>query len=110
LDAYVYAERGVYRTGETVNLTALLRDVKSRAVPSLPLTLVIERPDGVEYRRAVVGDQGLGGRAWSVNLISGIPTGTWHVRAFADPKRPAIGETSFLVEDYVAERLDLVLK
>lgn len=109
LDAFVYAERGVYRSGETVNLTALLRDVKSRAVPKLPLTLVIERPDGVEYRRAVVADQGLGGRAWSVNLLNGVPTGTWHVRAFADPKRPAIGETRFLVEDYVAERLDLVV-
>jgi uncharacterized protein YfaS (alpha-2-macroglobulin family) len=110
LDAFVYAERGVYRSGETVNLTALLRDVKSLAVPDLPLTLVVERPDGVEYRRAMVADQGLGGRAWSVALLNGVPTGTWRVRAFADPKRPAIGETTFLVEDYVAERLDLVLK
>jgi uncharacterized protein YfaS (alpha-2-macroglobulin family) len=110
LDAFVYAERGVYRSGETVNVTTLLRDAKSRAVPKLPLTLVIERPDGVEYRRAVVGDQGLGGRAWSVALLNGVPTGTWHVRAFSDPKRPAIGETTFLVEDYVAERLDLQLK
>ena len=33
------------------------------------------------------------------------PTGTWRVRAFTDPKRPAIGEASFLVEDYVADRL-----
>ena len=26
LDAFVYTERGVYRTGETVHITALLRD------------------------------------------------------------------------------------
>jgi uncharacterized protein YfaS (alpha-2-macroglobulin family) len=110
LDAYVYAERGVYRTGETVNLTALVRDVKGSAVAGLPLTMVVERPDGVEYRRAVVGDQGIGGRAWSLPLISGIPTGTWRVKVYADPKRPTIGEATFLVEDYVAERLDLVLK
>ena len=28
LDAFVYTERGVYRTGETVHLTALLRDAQ----------------------------------------------------------------------------------
>ena len=28
LDAFVYTERGVYRTGETVAVTALLRDAR----------------------------------------------------------------------------------
>ncbi|RUP16607.1 MAG: alpha-2-macroglobulin family protein, partial [Methylobacterium sp.] len=50
LDAYLFPERGVYRTGETVQLTALLRDPRGAAVPDLPLTLVVKRPDGVEYR------------------------------------------------------------
>src|SRR5207302_5787992 len=54
LDAFVYAERGVYRTGETVHITALLRDPRGSAAVGVPLTLVIERPDGVEYRRSVV--------------------------------------------------------
>ena len=54
LDAFVYTERGVYRTGETVHVTSLLRDARGIAAPSVPLTLVVERPDGVEYRRALV--------------------------------------------------------
>ena len=58
LDAFVYAERGVYRSGETVYLTALLRDGQGNAVTGGPLTLVVERPDGVEYRRAVVRRSG----------------------------------------------------
>ncbi len=33
LDAFVYAERGVYRTGETVHITALLRDGRRIASP-----------------------------------------------------------------------------
>ncbi len=33
------------------------------AALGVPLTLVVERPDGVEYRRAVVADQGVGGRS-----------------------------------------------
>ena len=110
LDAFVFTERGVYRTGETVQVTTLLRDSKGRAVPEMPLTLVAQRPDGVEYRRQPVADQGAGGRAWSLPLISGVQTGTWRVRAYADPKRPPIGEATFLVADYVPERIDVTLK
>ncbi|MGA7488913.1 MAG: alpha-2-macroglobulin, partial [Xanthobacteraceae bacterium] len=109
LDAFVYTERGVYRSGETVQVTALLRDGQGVAALNVPLTLVVERPDGVEYRRTVVPDQGVGGRALSVPLVSSAPTGTWRVRAFADPKRPPVGEAAFLVEDYVPDRLEFEL-
>ncbi len=109
LDAYLYTERGVYRSGETIYLTSLLRDAKGAAVTGLPLTIVVKRPDGVEYRRRQVEDQGAGGRAHSIQLVSGSATGTWRVLAYSDPKGQAIGETSFLVEDYVPERLELTL-
>ncbi len=106
LDAFVYAERGVYRSGETVYLTSLLRDGKGNAATGAPLTLVVERPDGVEYRRAVLPDQGAGGRSLTLPLNAVAPTGTWRVRAFTDPKAPAVGETTFMVEDYVADRIE----
>ena len=108
LDAFVYTERGVYRSGETVHVTSLLRDARGFAAAS-PLTLVMERPDGVEYHRAVVADQGLGGHSWSVPIVSSASTGTWRVRAYTDPKRPPVGEASFLVEDYVADRIEFDL-
>jgi alpha-2-macroglobulin len=108
-DAFLYAERGVYRSNETVYLTALLRDGQGNAITGGPLTLVIERPDGVEFRRAVLADQGAGGRSLSVPLNSAVPTGTWRVRAFTDPKGAPVGETTFMVEDYVPERLEFEL-
>jgi alpha-2-macroglobulin len=108
LDAFVYTERGVYRSGETVHVTSLLRDARGIAAAS-PLTLVMERPDGVEYRRVVAADQGLGGHSWSVPIVSSASTGTWRVRAYTDPKRPPVGEASFLVEDYVADRIEFDL-
>jgi len=109
LDAFVYTERGVYRTGESVEVTALLRDARGIAAPAIPVTLVVERPDGVEYRRVVVADQGLGGRNLNVPLVSSASTGTWRVRAYTDPKRPPVGETTFMVEDYVADRVEFDL-
>ena len=109
-DAFVYAERGVYRSGETVYLTALLRDGQGNAITGGPLTLVVERPDGVEFRRAVLADQGAGGRSLTLPLNSAVPTGTWRVRAFTDPKGTAVGETTFMVEDYVPDRIEFDIK
>ena len=109
LDAFVYTERGVYRTGETVAVTALLRDARGSAAPNVPLTLVIARPDGVEYRRALVADQGLGGRSMSVPIVASASTGTWRVVAYTDPKRPPVGEATFMVEDYVPDRIEFEL-
>ena len=108
LDAFVYTERGVYRSGETVEVTSLLRDTRGFAAAS-PMTLVVERPDGVEYRRALVADRGLGGHSWSVPIVASASTGTWRVRAYTDPKRPPVGEATFLVEDYVADRIEFDL-
>jgi uncharacterized protein YfaS (alpha-2-macroglobulin family) len=109
LDAFLYAERGVYRSGEIVHLTALLRDAQGTAALNVPLTLVVERPDGVEYKRVAVQDQGLGGHTLDLPVSASAPTGTWHVRGYTDPKRPAVGETTFLVEDYVPDRIEFDL-
>jgi hypothetical protein len=105
LDAFLVPERGIYRPGETVYLTALLRDAKGDAVTGLPLTLVVERPDGVEYRRIVTQDQGAGARAVPIPIVSSAPTGTWRIRAITDPKSPMAGEVRFLVEDFVPDRI-----
>ncbi|HEY1944627.1 MAG TPA: alpha-2-macroglobulin [Roseiarcus sp.] len=110
LDAFLYTERGVYRSGETVFVTALLRDAKGEAKTGLPLTLVIKRPDGVEYKRANAPDQGLGAHTLAVPLLSGSAAGTWQIDAYADPKAPSIGHAEFLLEDYVPERLDFAVQ
>jgi alpha-2-macroglobulin len=109
LDAFLYTERGVYRSGETVFAAALLRDAKGVAKSGLPLTLVVKRPDGVEYKRATLPDQGLGGRAYAVPLLPGSTAGKWSIEAYADPKGESIGRVEFMLQDYVPERLDFTL-
>jgi uncharacterized protein YfaS (alpha-2-macroglobulin family) len=109
IDAFAYTERGVYRPGESVHLVALARDRMGHAA-SIPLTLVIARPDGVEHKRMTLPDQGLGARASELALPATAMTGTWRVRVYAEPKASAIAQTAFLVEDFVPERLDLKLE
>lgn len=109
LDAYVFTERGVYRGGETVHVTALLRDAKAKAM-NVPLTFVLSRPDGAEDRRIVINSSDAGGRSFDMQLLSGATTGTWRLRAYADLKAAPVGEVAFLVEDYVPDRIEFDLK
>lgn len=108
IDAFMYTERGVYRGGEEVDITALVRDQFGKA-STIPTTLIVSRPDGVEQTRVVMNDQGLGGRDYILPLAKSAMTGTWRLWLHTDPKEPAIAERSFLVEDFVPERLDMKL-
>ncbi len=109
LDGYIYADRGIYRPGDTVHLNALVRDAAGKGAP-VPMTMIVVRPDGVEHIRSVLPDQGLGGREMALPLSASVMTGTWRVRLHADPKADAVASSAFLVEDFVPERLELSLK
>ncbi|MFM8745935.1 MAG: alpha-2-macroglobulin family protein [Aestuariivirga sp.] len=109
VDAFVYAERGVYRRGETVHASVLLRDDKAVAMTGLPLTLRIERPDGVRFAAVTLTDQGAGGYTHDFEIPEGAQGGTWRIKALTDPNGEPVGETSFLVEDYIPDRIEFDL-
>ncbi|MCF3932772.1 alpha-2-macroglobulin family protein [Acuticoccus sp. M5D2P5] len=108
IDAFLATERGVYRAGETVHLTTLVRDDGSTALP-LPVTIKLTRPDGVLSRRITQRADTAGGFALDLPLTTNAATGTWQVSAHIDPKGPAVGTTTFLVEDFVPQRIEVAL-
>jgi uncharacterized protein YfaS (alpha-2-macroglobulin family) len=105
MDILPWTERGIYRPGETVHASALARNVDATAIENLPLTFVFMRPDGVEDRR-LVNNGALGGYAFDLPLLGSAMRGTWTMQIFADPKGTAIGEKTFLVDDFVPDRIE----
>ena len=105
LDVFATTERGVYRPGETVFFTALLRDERANAVTGMPLTLEVERPDGVVANRQVLNDEGEGGYFTALPMAAEAMRGSWTLRLYADPDAGSLSSTSFLVEDFEPERL-----
>lgn len=109
VDVYLTTDRGAYRAGEVIHATALARDDRAGAVTGLPLTAILTRADGVEYSRAVVAEVGAGGYVFSLPIGAEVPRGSWRLALHADPDAPALATRTLLVEDFLPERLDMVL-
>jgi uncharacterized protein YfaS (alpha-2-macroglobulin family) len=108
VDGFIYLDRGVYRPGEEVQISALVRNAKGRAAEA-PVTLIVRRPDGVEHRRILMSGGELGGFSQVLSLDDGAMTGTWRLALHVDPAQAAISQSAFQVEDFVPERLALDL-
>nr|WP_245972074.1 alpha-2-macroglobulin family protein [Rhodovulum robiginosum] len=109
IDAFLTTDRGAYRAGEVVHATALMRDGRAEAVAGVPLTAILTRPDGVEYSRAVSTDDIAGGHVFALPIAGSAPRGTWRLAVHADPEAPALAAETFLVEDFLPERIDFDL-
>ncbi len=109
IDILAWTERGIYRAGETVHVSALARDNAANAIEKLPLTFVFKRPDGVEDRRMVSNGENLGGHTLDLELQSNALRGTWTMQIFTDPKGSSIAEKQFMVEDFVPDRIEFDL-
>jgi len=109
IDVFLTTDRGAYRAGETVHATALARDAQAAAVPGLPLTALIYRPDGVEYYRALAEDGGAGGHVFDLPIAASAPRGMWRLDVLADLEAAPLASRTFLVEDFLPERIDFTL-
>ncbi len=109
IDIFLTTDRGVYRAGETIHVTALARDPQAQAITGVPLTAVLTRADGVEYSRTLLQDSGAGGYVFSLPIGANVPRGTWRLAIHADADAAPLVDTRLLVEDFLPERLDLIL-
>ncbi len=112
IDAFLYTERGVYRPGETVQLTSMLRD-RVGATQTAPMTLVATRPDGLEVSRTTIPGASLqaGTATWSLPLSKTAPHGRWQIAAYVDTSKnaPSVGRVQFDVQDFVPQKLKVTL-
>ncbi|WP_449301433.1 alpha-2-macroglobulin family protein [Parasedimentitalea psychrophila] len=106
VDVFLATDRGAYRAGEVINVTALTRDSKAQAIEGLPLIAILSRPDGVEYSRHISDGGQLGGHVFALPVGLSAPRGSWRLDIKSDPKAPALASRQILVEDFLPERID----
>ena len=104
ITAFLYSDRGIYRPGEVFNLSGLIRSDTADAFTT-PVTLIIKRPNGAEFRRIRGQPDAAGGLHYSTDLPPSAARGHWSVEAYADPTDTPIGHTNFEVQDFVPQRI-----
>jgi len=107
-DLYSFTDRGIYRPGETVQLTTLLRDSHAVAVEDRVLKIVVKRPDGSQQSSRILEDSKMGGFAAQIDLPAQAARGKWSLEIGVEGTDVTI-EKSISVEDFVPQRLKLSL-
>ena len=105
VDGYLYADRGIYRPGETVHLVAMLRDQRGQAVKDRKGSLVIKRPSGVVFAKYDFASAEGGALSRDVAVPAGAPRGRWTATLQIEGIDDPAGQLSFSVEDFAPQRL-----
>lgn len=103
LDAWAWTERGIFRPGETVHVSVLVRSDAGDA-SDVPVTLRVRRPNGTIFHESVP-PRSEGHITLPLVLPAAAPQGGWVVEVLADRAALPIGTTGFRVEDFVPERV-----
>lgn len=109
-DVFAWSGRDLYRPGETLQLTALLRDHDGHELPAQPLFLTLRQPDGRAFVSSRLESGDLGAYRYTQDIPADAPTGTWQVEFRLDPASDsAVESMRFHVEEFLPERLKLEL-
>ncbi len=112
-ELFLYSPRDLYRPGETVIVSGLLRDYDGRPIQSLPLTAKLFRADGKEVRSFTwyAGEpEGLNYYETRLDLPKDAQTGKWTLKVFDDPSaEKPFARIPFQVEEFLPERMKLDL-
>lgn len=113
VDIFAYTERGVYRPGETVHFTALIRDERGFALTDRAATVEVIRPNGIVMDSKRVAADTLAKTAGGISYRYDVPTsaarGMWSIKVTADGIKSG-DVTQFSVQDFVPQKLRLGLK
>ena len=109
-DVFAWSGRDLYRPGETVRVSALLRDNDGKPVKAQPVFLRLKQPDGKVFRetRLQPGEQGY--FAFEQAIPAEAPTGRWQVEFRTDPaSKEAVQGMTLRIEEFLPERMKLDL-
>lgn len=104
-EAFVYADRDLYRPGETVRLHWIARTADGRALAGAPLELKVLKPNGEELARASVACGPHGGAGHDLPTDRAYPTGRYEAQIHVPGGNAPIGSYGFRVEDFVPNRM-----
>ncbi|MCX7555236.1 alpha-2-macroglobulin [Xanthomonadaceae bacterium JHOS43] len=110
-DVYAWSGRDLFRPGEVLQVSALLRDFDGRLLPEgQPLYATLRQPDGRAISTLPLEPASQGYYSYTRTLAEDAATGRWALEYRLDPSaKEPLGRFAFRIEEFLPERLKLVL-
>ncbi len=109
LDAFVYAERDIYRPGEKVNFSVVVRDRVWKTPGEIPLKLKFILPNGKELTslRKTLNEEGA--VEGSIDLATSAITGGYTLEVYSS-NDILLASKNFSIEEFVPDRIRVAAK
>ena len=109
LDAFVYPERDIYRPGERVNFSVIIRDRQWKSPGELPVKLKFLLPNGKElktFRKTLNAQGSLDG---NVDIAESAITGSYSLEVYTS-NDVLLATQPFRIEEFVPDRIKVTAK
>lgn len=103
-DAFVYAERDVYRPGEKINFSAIIRDAQWKNPGDVPLKMKFLMPNGKELRSFRKSLNEEGSVEGNIDIAPAAITGTYTLEVYTSTDI-LLASKNFSVEEFVPDRI-----
>ena len=109
-EAFLYADRELYRPGETVHLHWIVRQNYGDVVANVPLLIKVLKPNGRSLLSQPTTLSALGSGGLDVSTQEAYPTGRYVARLFVPEGKEPIGEYAFYLEEFVPNRIKAAVR
>jgi len=106
--AYVYAERDLYRPGETIHLNTILRDPNWGTPDQVPVVLRVRLPNGREWISQQKTTSAQGSASFDLPLDPAAVTGTYVAELYTSD-RVLLNTLMISVEEFMPDRIKVQL-
>ncbi len=104
-ELFIYSERDLYRPGDTINFSALLRNYDGKKERSIPLKAKLKRADGQTIKEFSWHANQQAYYEYEYKIDKTAQVGNWHLEVSGVSKKKVKYE--FKVEEFMPERLKL---
>ena len=109
LDAFIYAERDIYRPGEKVNFSAILRDRTWKSPGELPVKMKFLLPNGKDLKTFRKNLNAEGSLSDDIDISPSAITGNYTLELYTS-NDVLLATKNFNIEEFVPDRIKVTAK
>jgi len=109
LDAFIYAERDIYRPGEKMNFAVLVRDLNWKSPGELPIKMKMLLPNGKELKTFRKSLNEGGATDGSIDISAAAITGSYLLEVYSS-NDVLLASENFMVEEFVPDRIKVAAR